>query len=86
MKKLGLVVVLGLILAGCSAISKDDREMAQNILNNGNGCVYIHGSGGGGALPVPPVGIPLSGAYGEGTLAAASGPGAVCGPAGAGIK
>ena len=64
------MAVLFLGLSACSIINKDDYQLATNTMGqDGASCVFIQGSGGGGGGVIPPV--PITGAYGQGSLAAA---------------
>jgi hypothetical protein len=86
-----LFILYGLVLiafsGGCSFITDGDRQLAEGILIDSTGCVFIQGSGGAGA-GTP--GIPLAGGYGQGSLTAARSnrddAKVKCGPEGASVE
>lgn len=64
-----------LLPLSCAVITDADRQLVREILKDSSGCVYIQGSGGGGASAVPV--LPGGGGFGQGSLSAArSGKGA----------
>jgi hypothetical protein len=81
-------IALFLFLAGCSFITDADRRLAADSLAGASGCVYIQGSGGAAGGVIPPV--PVTGGYGQGSLAMARSqrPDAKshCGPDGASVE
>lgn len=86
---LGIVLVLAVLVSGCSFVTAEDRKMTETLLHDSTGCAYVQGSGGAGASAVPAGGaaVPLGGGFGQGSLSVARSntPGAsvTCGPTGA---
>lgn len=81
-------LLLAVLLGGCSFITQEDRQLADRTLQGaGAGCTYIEGSGGAGGMMA---GVPVTGGFGSGKLAAArsnSGNARThCGPDGAWVE